>query len=239
MKRLRIIKNIELQKSNSLSNLSMSEKLGSNRDKNNKSLQKIYNYYSSKSKIKEKLIYQKILLMKKELKKKQNEEKNIFKYNFYKKYPPENFYANNEINYYLKEINRSKMENDLSELRKFEKMKNEILKKKHEEYMKKMGMDYENELMKLKEKFRREQEEQTFTIKKIILNHRLGEIENQKEDKTMHIIKPKGVHPANYLYKYYYSNRNNEKNKKTTTNRLSSKIFSFGVGGNLYKTILI
>ena len=51
MKRLRIIKNIELQKSNSLSNLSMSEKLGSNRDKNNKSLQKIYNYYSSKSKI--------------------------------------------------------------------------------------------------------------------------------------------------------------------------------------------
>ena len=232
MKRLKIIKNIELRKNKSLKSITFSAK---RLQDNRKSLQYIYNYYFSKNKIREKLVFQKILLMKKDLKQKQKQEKNIFKYNFYKKYPCEKNYEN-EISNYLKEKTGNKPNNDITEIKKYGEIKNEFLNKQHDNYIKKMGIDYENALSKLKEKFRKENDEQNVTIRKIVLNHQLGEIEKQDDIKKKHKRKTRNLSQDN-IYCTQRDEHNN--NNKKINNNLCSKIFKFGTGGNLYKTILI
>ena len=205
-------------------------------------MQKIYRYYFSKNKIEEKLMQQQITKMKKELNKKQDEEKNNFKNDFFRKYPSETNYTN-EINNFIKEINKYKNENNINEAKKYEKMKDEFLNKKHDEYIQKMGDEYELALEKLKEKFKKENREQKVKIRKIILNKKIGEMEKE-EDKNINSM----IYNRRYIgngrfnnlsqdniYSYY----NNFQFKDNEKNRLSSKIFKFGGRGNPYKTIII
>jgi len=243
MKRLKIIKNIELRKNNSLFTINLNEKIKNSKEKK-RDLEKIYRYYFSKNKIKEKLIYQKISLMKKNLNKKHIEEKTNFGIDFYRKYPSESNY-NNELSNFLKEINKNKykVDNVVNEGKNYDDMKNEFLNKKHEEYIQKMGLEYEKELNKLNEKFKQENDEQKIIIRKIILNHKISEMEKQN-DKRNSIYNRKNNKNEYFnlsqdnIQSYFYKN-NNQKNKKDNNNKLCSKIFKFGGIGSPYKTILI
>ncbi len=234
MKRLKIIKNMELRNNNSENPISFRDKKLQDKKK---TLLKIYNYYFSKNKIKEKLISQKISLMKKDLRQKQKEEKNIFKYNFYKRYPPEKNFEN-RINDYLREKIKSRTKNDISEEeeKRIVEMKNELLNKQHEEYIKNMGIAYEKDFSKLREKFRKEKYEQNFEIKRIVLNHRLEQI-YKKDDYYQRRNKSKGINISQDNISF--SNRSENNSNNTINNKLCSKIFKFGAKGSLYKTILI
>ena len=234
MKRLKIIKNMELRNNNSENPISFRDKKLQDKKK---TLLKIYNYYFSKNKIKEKLISQKISLMKKDLRQKQKEEKNIFKYNFYKRYPPEKNFEN-RINDYLREKIKSRTKNDISEEeeKRIVEMKNELLNKQHEEYIKNMGIAYEKAFSKLREKFRKEKYEQNFEIKRIVLNHRLEQI-YKKDDYYQKRNKSKGINISQDNISF--SNRSENNSNNTINNKLCSKIFKFGTKGSLYKTILI
>ena len=243
MKRLKIIKDIELRKNISINNISLKERIKS-LNKKKRNLQKIYNYYFSKNKIEEKLMNQQISLMKKELDKKQKEEKNNFRDEFFKKYPSENNY-NNEISNYIKEINKYKKENNINEAKKYEEMKENFLNKKHEEYIAKMGVEYENELVKLKEKFRKENDEQKIKIRKIILNRKIGEIEKQNDRNINSIRYNKRYYNGGFnlsqdnIYSFYCNNKDNAFLNNNSKNRLCSKVFKFGGSKKPYETIII
>ena len=239
MRRLKIIKNIELGKNYSIGAVNLKQKIKNCKDIK-REIQKLYRYYFSKNKIEEKLMQQQISKMKKDLNKKQDEEKNNFKNNFFRKYPSENNYTN-EINNFIKEINKYKKENNINEAKKYEKMKNEFLNKKHDEYIQKMGDEYELALIKLKEKFKKEKREQKIKIRKIILNRKIGEMEKE-EDKNINSMYNRRYFvnggfnlSQDNIYSYY----NNFQFKDNEKNRLSSKIFKFGGRGNPYKTIII
>lgn len=243
MKRLKIIKNIELRKNNSIITINLNEKIKNSKEKK-RDLEKIYRYYFSKNKIKEKLIYQKISLMKKNLNKKHNEEKTNFRIDFYRKYPSESNY-NNELSNFLKEINKNKykVDNVTNEDKNYNDIKNEFLNKKHEEYIQKMGLEYEKELNKLNEKFKQENDEQKSIIRRLILNHKISEME--KQDVKKNTIYNRKNNKNEYfnlsqdnIQSYFYKN-NNQKDNKDNNNKLCSKIFKFGGIGSPYKTILI
>ena len=243
MKRLKIIKNIELRKNNSIITINLNEKIKNSKEKK-RDLEKIYRYYFSKNKIKEKLIYQKISLMKKNLNKKHNEEKTNFRIDFYRKYPSESNY-NNELSNFLKEINKNKykVDNVKNEDKNYNDIKNEFLNKKHEEYIQKMGLEYEKELNKLNEKFKQENDEQKSIIRRLILNHKISEME--KQDVKKNTIYNRKNNKNEYfnlsqdnIQSYFYKN-NNQKDNKDNNNKLCSKIFKFGGIGSPYKTILI
>ena len=237
MHRLKIIKNIEFKKSNSLNAINLKQIKCKEKSRD---IQKIYRYYFSKNKIEEKLMQQQIKKMKNELNKKQNEEKNNFKNDFFRKYPSENNYIK-EINEFVKEIDKYKKENNIKEAEKYEEMKKKFLEEKHDEYLKNMRVEYEQALVKLKEKFKKENHEQKATIRKLILNHKIGEIEkeNENENNKYNAYNRSNFYDGKFnlsqdnIYSLYDFNNGFNKNK------LCSKIFKFGGKGNPYKTIII
>lgn len=253
MKRLKIIKNIEFKKSNSIKNIYTGKKFKDiKKTKNN--FRKLYNKYFSKNRIQEILVNQQISLMKKELNKKQNEEETNFSNEFYKKYPLENDH-NNEISNYFEEINKNKKQNMLIEEKKYEEMKKQFLEKKHEEYMAKMGAQFEKEFDKLKKKFKKEKDEQKIQIRNIILNHNIKMME-QLNDKNNNLCNNRygenlrfNLSQDNLNEKFYNTAKNNlinDGNKKENNdnsnfkiNKLSSKVFRFGGNEKPFTTILI
>ena len=81
---------------------------------------------------------QQINKMRKELKEKQEKETNEFNDIFHKNYPPESETEyNNEINTILSKENLEKIN--------YDKIKKNFLEKKHEEYINKMGVEFEKE----------------------------------------------------------------------------------------------
>lgn len=242
IKRLKIIKNIEMKKSNSMIDINIEKLKSSKESKFN--LQKIYKYYFSKPRIREMLMNQKISSKRKKLRNKQIEEKNTFFNNFYRNYPPESNYKK-EIKEFDKEINKFKNENNTNEMKRSQKLKEEFLVTKHDEYLSKMGEDYEKELEKLKVKFNKEKEELNLKIREIILNHKIREMEmekqNNKNDKDNQEYKKNRFNfSQDDLYKYNNNaNYNNNYNNIMNSNKLASKIFKFGGENQPYKTILI
>ena len=239
MHRLKIIKNIEFRKSNSLNAINLKQKKCKEK---NRDIQKIYRYYFSKNRIEEKLMQQQITKMKNELNKKQNEEKNDFKNDFFRKYPSENNYTK-EINEFVKEINKYRKENNIKEAEKYEEMKKKFLEEKHDEYLKNMGEEYEQALVKLREKFKKENHEQKVTIRKLILNHKIGEIEKENGNGNEK-IKYNAYNRRNFFNGKFNLSQDNIYslfgfNNEINKNRLCSKIFKFGGKGNPYKTIII
>ena len=248
IRRLKVIKNIEMKKSNSMNNLNIVKLKNSKESKFN--LQKIYKYYFSKPRIREMLMNQKISTMRKNLHNRQLEEKNTFFNNFYISYPPESNY-NKEIKEFDEEINKYKKENNINEMKKSQKLKEEFLVKKHDEYLEKLGDDYEKELEKLKVKFKEEREEQNILIREIILNHKIREMElekiNSKYNKENRGYKRNKFNLSqDEFYKYnnnnnanYINNNNNNNNNILNSNKLASKEFRFGGENKPYKTVLI
>ena len=98
-------------------------------------------------------------------------------------------------------------------------------------------------LVKLKEKFKKENREQKLTIRKLILNHKIKkkkkENGNGNENNKYIVYNRRNFFNGKVnlsqdnIYSLY--GFNNEINK----NRLCSKIFKFGGKGNPYKTIII
>lgn len=238
MKRLKLVKNIELKKNKSTSNISSNNMEGINFLKK-RHFCKIYRYYFSKSRIEERLMNQKIIKMRKELKEKHEKEQKEYNDIFHKNYPPENETEyNNEIKVILKNENIT-ME---KEKEKYEKIRQNFLTKKHDEYISKMGIEFEKGFNILNKRFKKENDEQNSAIKKIILNHQLKEIERNnimKENKKKEKDNKKPFYFSQYMLNFR-KEREHKKNKdKIVKNNLRSKIFTFYAGGNPYKTIIL
>ena len=233
------MKNIEFRKNNSLNAINLKKNIKICKEKK-REIHKIYSYYFSKNRIDQKLMQQQINKLKNELNKKQNDERNDFKNDFFRKYPSESNYIK-EINNFIKEINKCKKENNLKEAKKYEEMKKKFLEEKHEEYLKNMGEEYEQALIKLDEKFKKENHEQKKEIKKIILEHKIKEIEKENEENnnknTIYNRRNIDNEKVNFSQDNIYSL--NDKNNDIKENTLCSKIFKFGGNGNPYKTIII
>ena len=246
IRRLKVIKNIEMKKSNSMNNINIEKLKNSKESKFN--LQKIYKYYFSKPRIREMLMNQKISTMRKNLHNRQLEEQNTFFNNFYRKYPPESNY-NKEIKEFDEEINKYKNENNINEMKISQDMKEKFLVNKHDEYLAKMGEDYEKELEKLKVKFKEERDEQNIKIREIILNHKIREMEMEKQNNKYNkenrgYKRNKFNLSQDEFYKYYNNNNanyinNNKNNNILNSNNLASKEFRFGGENKPYKTVLI
>ena len=147
MKRLKIIKNIELKKNKSVNDFLLNINM-KRRKKNSNNLCKIYKYYYSKDKIAEKLLNQRIRKMKLELNEKHEKEKKEYNDIFHKNYPPENEKEyNNEIKDILYEIEKYKKENNKIEMEKYIKIKNDFFNKKHDEYIEKWGKNLKKDLL--------------------------------------------------------------------------------------------
>ena len=245
MNRLKIVKNIELKKNKSMNNISNKQMEGLKfRELKRKRFCKIYRYYSSKDKLAEKLMYQGINKMVKELKEKQEKETKDFNDVFHKNYPPESEtdYENQIQTLYQKEK---------TEIENYETIRKKFFRKKHYEYISKMGIEFEKGFDKLNQKFKKETEEQTFVIRKIILNHQLKEIEkNNMKDNNKNKEKDndnkKNVDNNRFYFsqfQFYLHQNNGNQNKKSkenkVMNKLSSKIFKFNNRGKIYKTIIL
>jgi len=238
IRRLKVIKNIEMKKSNSMNNINI-EKLKNSKESKFK-IQKIYKYYYSKPRIREMLMNQKISTMRKTLYNKQLEEQNTFFNNFYRNYPPESNYKK-EIKEFDDEINNYKNENNINEMERSQKLKEEFLEKKHDEYLIKLREDYEKKLENLKLKFKEEREEQNVKIREIILNHKIREMEMEKQDNKGY-KKNRFFLSQDEFYKYNNNNNGNyinNSNNMLNSNKLSSREFRFGGENKPYKTILI
>lgn len=190
---------------------------------------KIYRYYFSKSRIEEKLMHQEISKMRKELSEKQKKEEIQFNDVFHKNYPPENLTEyNNEIKIIIDKENLEK--------EKFEQIKKEFYEKKHDEYINKMGIEFEKGFIKLSQKFKKEKDEQDLAIKKIILNHQLKEIERNNNKKKENI-----KNNQNYFsqYQFYLKDENKKERDNLIKKNMSSKYFRFNARGIPYKTIIL
>ena len=111
-----------------------------------------------------------------------------------------------------------------------------------------MREDYEKELENLKIKFEEEREEQNVKIREIILNHKIKEMEmerqNCKYNKENRGYKRNKFYLSQDDFFKYNNNNNNAKyinnnNNILNSNKLSSKVFRFGGENKPYKTILI
>ena len=231
MNRLKIMKKITLKKNKSMLN-ELTDDIDEIKIRNKKrKLCKIYRYYFSKNKIEEILSNQRINKLKEELRKKHENEKNEYDINFHKKYPLEN---ENEYNKELQELlkNEKMKEN-------FEIIKKKYLEKKHDEYITKMGIEFEKGFNILNQKFLKEKEEQNIKIKKIILNRRIKQIENiEAKNNINNRINNKHF----YFSQFNINDKDNKKDKKKENlkqSKLGSRIFSFSVRGELYNTIII
>ena len=231
MNRLKIMKKITLKKNKSMLN-ELTDDIDEIKIRNKKrKLCKIYRYYFSKNKIEEILSNQRINKLKEELKKENENEKNEYDINFHKKYPLEN---ENEYNKELQEIlKKEKMKEN------FEIIKKKYLEKKHDEYITKMGIEFEKGFNILNQKFLKEKEEQNIKIKKIILNRRIKQIENIEAKNNIN----KTINNKHFYFSQFNINdKDNKKDKKKENlkqSKLGSRIFSFSVRGELYNTIII
>ena len=243
MRHLKIIKNLNLKKSNSLIEIyNTREKIKNCCKRKNLRLNNIYRYYFSKNQIQAKLLKQQISKMNEDLLQKQKKEKKLFRDEFFRKYPMEENYENEKNNFTM-QIIKYKKEQNMDEAKKCEEEKEKFLNQKHDEYIDKLGIEYEKALEKLKEKFDKEQKEQKLQIKRIVLNFQVKEIENQ-EQKTSTAFNKKNRNFGGY---YFFNkdndigNLNNEDNPDINNNEnyLRSRVFKFGVNGNPYQTILI
>jgi len=225
------MKKITLKKNKSMLN-ELTDDFDEIKIKNKKrKLCKIYRYYFSKNKIEEILSNQRINKLKEELRKKHENEKNEYDITFHKKYPLEN---ENEYNKELQEIlkNEKMKEN-------FEIIKKKYLEKKHDEYITKMGIEFEKGFNILNQKFLKEKEEQNIKIKKIILNRRIKQMENIEAKNN---IKNRINNKHFYFSQFNINDRDNRKDKKKENlkqSKLGSRIFSFSVRGELYNTIIV
>ena len=241
--RLKILKNIELKKNKSLNILPSKKKVRITNLKRSK-FSKIYSYYHSKNKIEEIIMYQKIKKLRKDLKEKQEREKKEYNDIFHKNYPLEN---ENEYNNEIQEILKDKKEKEDIEI-----FKQNFYRKKHGEYMTKMGIEFDKGFDLLNQKFQKKKEEQNIKIKKIILNRQIKEMErnnnNDDNDNDINIYDgEKRKNKNNFFnspshYKLNNSNnvfKNNKENGKFINSKLKSRVFTFYARGNLYKTIII
>lgn len=236
LNRLKIIKKISLKKNKSMFN-ELSSDTEETKDKNKKrNVCKIYRYYFSKNKIEEILMNQRINKLREDLNKKQENEKNEYNIIFHRKYPSEN---ESEYNKELKEILKNeKIKENLEKIRK------KYLEKKHEEYITKMGIEFEKGFDILNKKFIKEKEDQNKRIKKIILNSRIKQIEKiEAKDNFDNRNKNKHFYFSQYNFSGIDDNEKRKKKEKELENlrkrKLGSRIFSFSVRGKLYKTIII
>ena len=231
MKRLKIVKNIELKKNKSVNDFQLNMK---KRKKNGNNFCKIYKYYFSRDKIEEKLMNQKIRKMKIELNLKHQKEKKEYNDIFHRNYPPENEKQyNNEIKDIINKIEFFRKQNNNKELEKYIKIKNDFYNKKHDEYIEKMGREFEKGYITLNEKFRKEKDEQNLSIKKIILNKQLKDLENRNDNNSND---KKDMKDTNY----YLSHFNFRYNKKLPDDiKLKSRVFQFKMKDNPYKTLKV
>ena len=243
MKRLKIVKNIELKKNKSTSNVS-SNKFEFEGINNLKKRQfrfcKIYKYYYSKNRIEERLINQEIRKMKLELDLKQEKEKKEYNDTFHKNYPPENETDyTNEIKAMLRNENIIEKNKE-----KFEAIKKNFLEKKHDEYIHKMGIEFEKGFDVLNQRFKKEKDEQNLVIKKIILNHQLRTLERNNKIKENNEENNKNNKRFFYSHFQFNLNKDIEKENKIDKDNLimgnmTSKIFRFMARGTPHKTIII
>lgn len=241
MKHLKLVKNIELKKNKSTSNIVNNKIENFKLNLKRRKFCKIYRYYFSKNKISEKLMNQQINKMRKELKEKQEKETNEFNDIFHKNYPPESETEyNNEINTILSKENLEKSN--------YDKIKKNFLEKKHEEYINKMGVEFEKKFKILNQKFQKEKEEQNATVKRIILNYQIKEMEknninNNGTNKNNNNLDINKKNNQLYFSQYQFYLKGDKENKKekddALKNKLCSKIFRFNARGNFYKTIII
>ena len=241
MKHLKLVKNIELKKNKSTSNIANNKIENFKLNLKKRKFCKIYRYYFSKNKISEKLMNQQINKMRKELKEKQEKETNEFNDIFHKNYPPESETEyNNEINTILSKENLEKIN--------YDKIKKNFLEKKHEEYINKMSVEFEKEFKILNQKFQKEKEEQNATVKRIILNYQIKEMEknninNNGTNKNNNNLDINKKNNQLYFSQYQFYLKGDKENKKekddALKNKLCSKIFRFNARGNFYKTIII
>jgi hypothetical protein len=116
-----------------------------------------------------------------------------------------------------------------------EKIRKKYLEKKHEEYIAKMGIEFEKGFNILNKKFIKEKEEQNIKIKKIILNRRIKQMEKTEAKDNFDI--------RNNNFSNIEDDEKRKKKEKELENlrkrKFGSRIFSFSVRGKLYKTIII
>lgn len=237
LNRLKIMKKISLKKNKSTLN-ELSNDIDEIKHKNKQNnVCKIYRYYFSKNKIEEILMNQRINKLRQDLNKKQENEKNEYDITFHRKYPSEN---ESEYKKELQEILKNeKIKENLEKIRK------KYLEKKHEEYIAKMGIEFEKGFNILNKKFIKEKEEQNIKIKKIILNRRIKQMEKTETKDNFDNRNKNKQHF--YFSQYNFSNiEDDEKRKKKEKElenlrkrKFGSRIFSFSVRGKLYKTIII
>ena len=177
--------------------------------------------------------------MNKDFIEKQKKERKKFRENFFKNYPLENSYSQ-EINSFVQEIKKYKSENKDKEVKKYEEIKSQFLQSKHDEYMKKLGEDYEIEETKLDNKFKNEKEEQKIKIRETLFEYQNKKKEEMMKSKNNDVFFEKIT--KNILpNKSFLKNIKNyifmeNKDKKSG---FSSKILKFGKKPNLYKLIII
>jgi hypothetical protein len=233
IKYLKSVKNIELKKNKSTNDL-LTNNLSLIKNLKKRKFCKIYRYYFSKDKIEEKLMNQRIQKMKKELTEKQEFETKNYDYIFHKNYPPENETEyTQEIKNILKDKNIDKKEN-------IDEIKKNFFEKKHDEYITKMGIEFEKGFSELNKKFQKEKEEQNLLIKKIMLKRQLKYFENDSKDNN----EDKDEKNNNFYFSkkkisFKYGDNNRGNNENSIKSKLNSKIFRFTVRGNPYKTIII
>jgi len=237
LNRLKIMKKISLKKNKSVLN-ELSSDIEEIKNKNKqRNVCKIYRYYFSKNKIEEILMNQRINKLREDLNKKQENEKNEYNITFHRKYPTEN------ESEYKKELQELLKNEKIKE--NLEKIRKKYLEKKHEEYIAKMGIEFEKGFNILNKKFKKEKEEQNIKIKKIILNKRIKQMEKTE---TKENFENKNNNKHFYFSQYNFSsiNEDDEKRRKKEKEienlrrrKLGSRIFSFSVRGKLYKTIII
>ncbi len=237
LNRLKIMKKISLKKNKSVLN-ELSGDIEEIKNKNKqRNVCKIYRYYFSKNKIEEILMNQRINKLREDLNKKQENEKNEYNITFHRKYPTEN------ESEYKKELQELLKNEKIKE--NLEKIRKKYLEKKHEEYIAKMGIEFEKGFNILNKKFKKEKEEQNIKIKKIILNKRIKQMEKTE---TKENFENKNNNKHFYFSQYNFSsiNEDDEKRRKKEKEienlrrrKLGSRIFSFSVRGKLYKTIII
>ena len=237
LNRLKIMKKISLKKNKSVLN-ELSSDIEEIKNKNKqRNVCKIYRYYFSKNKIEEILMNQRINKLREDLNKKQENEKNEYNITFHRKYPTEN------ESEYKKELQELLKNEKIKE--NLEKIRKKYLEKKHEEYIAKMGIEFEKGFNILNKKFKKEKKEQNIKIKKIILNKRIKQMEKTE---TKENFENKNNNKHFYFSQYNFSsiNEDDEKRRKKEKEienlrrrKLGSRIFSFSVRGKLYKTIII
>ena len=111
-----------------------------------------------------------------------------------------------------------------------------------------MGVEFEKEFKILNQKFQKEKEEQNATVKRIILNYQIKEMEknninNNGTNKNNNNLDINKKNNQLYFSQYQFYLKGDKENKKekedALKNKLCSKIFRFNARGNFYKTIII